>query len=974
VESFGAIRAFLAAVRRRLLRGEALEMSLWALAALAALVCIAALGAAALGAERAYLVQRALVTIAALVLLGAVSIGVILPRRRWRSDTALARYVGDAAPKVASDLLSVVELERDLPSPRFSRELAEALAEDTADRAALLDLGVLVPFTPVRRAAGGFGFAAIGCVTAALLFPVAVRLGLERLIRPPAPDRVLEAAPIAEPIVGDIKLVLTYPAYTGRSPLVVPVASGDILAPRGTAVSLETTALRPAASAHIIFDAGPPLAMKVEGKVLRAALVVDKPAQFRFLLTPLEGRGVVEAERHRIDVEPDRAPKVELIAPADELDVSSRRRVELAYGVDDDYGIGEIALVWQSGSKEERLPLPRPRGRSAQSKFFWDLSEATLKPGTRTPYWLEAKDNDDVGGPNVGKSRTFYLRVFSAAERHGEVIERQQVLLEEALAVLAGRLESDQPPGELHGELEKLVMDVGALVTLVAQDTLAPKGLKAVLEAMSERLVKLSREEQTLLGKPGKDIDRRVVAEVEHDVLELDDWIARQRVEEMLALTDEIRQHKERLKELLEQYQRAPSERAREEIEREIRAIEQRIAQLEAKMAKLGSEVADKFMNMEAMATDSTRECFARVRELVAKGDMAGAQKQLEQCSAMADRQAEAMEQGLRGLRGERFSEEEKALAELMGEVGDLERDQRKVAGDADDIHDRYKEKAAEAAKNAQSPQREKAKKTLEKLKKEVGEIPRDGLTPFSQEELEALKKRVEDVEHMLEEGDMAEAMAMAKQAQDGLRLMGADIEDDLSDEHPWSPRTWEAQDKVGKAQPLAAELIDDLKQATPKADELMGAADRQKMNELRRRQQQLLRRAQELAQKAKKGARELPGAAGEAAQKGLGEAGEKMGRAGERFGAPDPLGARDEAQGAADKLAELQGKMSRAARPQTVGGQGRDDDEPVKIPGSEEYKPPEAFREDILDAMKKEKPPEPYKDQVKRYYEELVK
>ena len=39
-----------------------------------------------------------------------------------------------------------------------------------------------------------------------------------------------------------------------------------------------------------------------------------------------------------------------------------------------------------------------------------------------------------------------------------------------------------------------------------------------------------------------------------------------------------------------------------------------------------------------------------------------------------------------------------------------------------------------------------------------------------------------------------------------------------------------------------------------------------------------------------------------------------------------------------------------------------------------DEYKPPEAFREDILDAMKKEKPPEPYKDQVKRYYEELVK
>ena len=68
---------------------------------------------------------------------------------------------------------------------------------------------------------------------------------------------------------------------------------------------------------------------------------------------------------------------------------------------------------------------------------------------------------------------------------------------------------------------------------------------------MSERLVKLSRDEQTLLAKPQKELDRRVVPELERDVLELDDWIARQRVEEMLALADEIQQHKARLKDLL---------------------------------------------------------------------------------------------------------------------------------------------------------------------------------------------------------------------------------------------------------------------------------------------------------------------------------------------------------------------------------------------------------------------------------------
>src|SRR5262249_4038913 len=149
----------------------------------------------------------------------------------------------------------------------------------------------------------------------------------------------------------------------------------------------------------------------------------------------------------------------------------------------------------------------------------------------------------------------------------------------------------------------------------------------------------------------------------------------------------------------------------------------------------------------------------------------------------------------------------------------------------------------------------------------------------------------------------------------------------------------------------------------------------RQKSAELRRRQKALRERLERLMQKAQR-RKDLPGNVPEVVQKGLGDAGEMMGRAEERFGAPDPLGARDQAEKAADKLGEMMKRdIPRAGRPSMVGPNGRDPDEgPVKIPGSEEYKPPETFREDILDAMKKGQAPDAYKDQVKRYYEELVK
>jgi hypothetical protein len=59
--------------------------------------------------------------------------------------------------------------------------------------------------------------------------------------------------------------------------------------------------------------------------------------------------------------------------------------------------------------------------------------------------------------------------------------------------------------------------------------------------------------------------------------------------------------------------------------------------------------------------------------------------------------------------------------------------------------------------------------------------------------------------------------------------------------------------------------------------------------------------------------------------------------------------------------------------RPKQEQAGGRTDKEPVKIPGADEYKAPKEFRQDLLEAMKRAAPPE-YKDQVKRYYEELVK
>src|SRR5262249_19876633 len=148
---------------------------------------------------------------------------------------------------------------------------------------------------------------------------------------------------------------------------------------------------------------------------------------------------------------------------------------------------------------------------------------------------------------------------------------------------------------------------------------------------------------------------------------------------------------------------------------------------------------------------------------------------------------------------------------------------------------------------------------------------------------------------------------------------------------------------------------------------------DHRALDRLRRREAVNKDRARRLADRAKQLGSELPGDAGPELGKKLGSAIDQMGAADERMKVRDPSGARAATRAAAGALAKAGGGPGGPARQAKEGGVG---DEPIRIPGADEYRAPERFREDLLEAMKKKGAvaPEGYDDQIKRYYEELIK
>ena len=125
MDAFERIVAFLDAVRRRLRRRHALRAGLLGAAALAGLAALLPLAALLVRPAQGRMIAIIGLGLAAMCAAGVVALGAIAPRRRWRSDHRVARFVGRHALPIASDLLSAVELGNG-----FGRGLGSA-AEDS---------------------------------------------------------------------------------------------------------------------------------------------------------------------------------------------------------------------------------------------------------------------------------------------------------------------------------------------------------------------------------------------------------------------------------------------------------------------------------------------------------------------------------------------------------------------------------------------------------------------------------------------------------------------------------------------------------------------------------------------------------------------------------------------------------------------------------------------------------------------------
>ena len=259
------------------------------------------------------------------------------------------------------------------------------------------------------------------------------------------------------PVVTQFQYRLNYPAYTQLQPQTLPVNTGDIQTLFGTEVRFSGESNRPLKEAFLAFEESGDVVLEIkeqaiqlpitqlteEGQqatasmspTMRGSFIARQSGNYHIHITDVEGFSNRDPVNWTLTVFEDAVPEVSIIAPARDTILDNAMLVELAVEAIDDYGIQELQLVYRveiEDAEEVTVPLKswRVEGtdvrRSVFLSYVWDVDMIGIFPGETLAYYVQALDNDNVSGPNIGKSHTYTLRFPSLSEMYDAVAAEQE--------------------------------------------------------------------------------------------------------------------------------------------------------------------------------------------------------------------------------------------------------------------------------------------------------------------------------------------------------------------------------------------------------------------------------------------------------------------------------------------------------------------------------------------------------------------
>ena len=361
---------------------------------------------------------------------------------------------------------------------------------------------------------------------------------------------VLQMLP--NPQVVSFRMLLSYPAYTGRQAETL-VDMGDAAVPEGTTVRwLFQT--RDADEMHFFVDSvETTIAADANGRVEQSRRLM-KSVGYAFCVS--NGFAVVsDTLRYSLSAIADAMP---LIAVEEVVDSLHPDRHLFRGRVKDDYGFSRLVFIHRTANpsdstrnavSEAEIALDGD-GASQEFYFSFNAAELTLAPGDVLSYWFEVSDNDAIHGPKTARSQTFEVKVPSADELEQLLAQSSTEVRQNADAQMSELQRLQEEIGEMmrrlvdkkelnwqdRKDLEQIAekqKQVKQMMQQMQQQIQENNRLEQKYREQSEQLMEKQRELDRLMNEVMDEKMKETMKEIDRLMKEMDKQKVQQELEKL---------------------------------------------------------------------------------------------------------------------------------------------------------------------------------------------------------------------------------------------------------------------------------------------------------------------------------------------------------------------------------------------------------------------------------------------------------
>ena len=406
-----------------------------------------------------------------------------------------------------------------------------------------------------------------------------------------SPEYRLEMLP--NPSVVEFRMLLSYPAYTGRVPETV-VNLGDAAVPEGTVVKWLFQTKDAQQMLFFRDSAAVELPVDPSGRVetnLRVMHTID----YAFCVESSHSSS--DTLRYTLSAIADALPQISVEEMIDSLHPDRR----LFRGrIKDDYGFSKLVFVHSTTNakdtarkavSEAELAL---NGESSQEFFFsFNTAELTLAPGDVLTYYFEVADNDAIHGPKKVRSQAFEIKiptteeldqlfdrssneVRQSAETQMSELQKLQEEINEMMRKLVDKKELNWQDKKDLQQIQQKQQQVRQMMQQMQQQIQENNRLEQKYREQSEQLMEKQRELDRLMNEVMDEKMKETMAEIDRMMKELDKQKVQENLEKLKMDNAELEKQLDQNIELMKRLE-----------------IEKKVEQTIQKMDKLAEEQRD---------------------------------------------------------------------------------------------------------------------------------------------------------------------------------------------------------------------------------------------------------------------------------------------------------------------------------------------------------------------------------------------